>query len=404
VRLEISEPRTPQPLTRENLRILTRTMTPALKSVDTTITKSKPDAASVRRRLRENGLLIDDDKGLETHRGELIVDYAKKMITSERLSPKSEELLRKWAKKIKKEELSNEATFINVMWWILVRDDRTVKKTAEEQEDADDKVMRRDWDMDHLKYRLDQEFTRGYIPTLDPAENEELSALLSKMEGVTNPKPDLAYGLDEDAFDEIASTANALHKDLTELSDQMYHTFFIAEFKSHKGSVAEAKNQACRGGAVLMNTIAMLREKAGISDKDDAFDHGSFTFSLAFDPYSAFMYVHWREIRGPKEAPKTFYHMDQLGQYALREKQPVEDLRIAINNVLEWGVGARKTFVLDMLAKIAEKARAQAKAASKSSGNTKDSSSQGGTRQSARVKEQSEKKGSSSGGGANSRA
>ena len=342
---------------------------------------NKKDAEHVRQYLTLNNLLIDDEEAAETKKAKGILDDAQTLLIKPRLSPKNPEMIGNWLKQQKKEKYSQEPSFMSTMWWIIVRKKRSVKETREAQENADDFVVRRYWSADNLRFRVDQEFTRGYTPGVDTKNEFALAMALAKEEGMQNPKPDIAYGLDEDVFKQIGRVANQLHVDLAQLSTGMFHPFFIIEFKSHKGSLLDAEHQACRGGAVMVNTMGMLKEKAGMEDKGDKFDAGSFAFSLALDPHNARMYVHWRENQRYGGKVKVFYHMQRLAGYLLDDGESVDKLRIAINNVLDWGVGARKAWVLHMLSnleakheeeeRLASRTRAGKSASDKASSGTK---------------------------------
>ena len=306
-------------------------------------------AAFVRDRLEDHGLLRNDDRGLQSERGKLIVGEATDLIDSSRLSPRNDERLKRFVKQREKYELRNESTFIIVMWWILVREDRTVKKTQEDQNKIDGDVLIRAWDKDGLTYNLDENFTKGYFPGLDTTGEAALAELLKKPDGITTPRPDLVYGLEKEVFGDQERTANDLHPDLSALSNGAYHPFFTIEFKSYKGDMGEAMNQASRNGAVILYTMSLLKEKAGTVDKDQEYDDGSYAFSLTLDPGTAHMWVHWREERQHEDKVKVLHHMHRIKQYPLTMEDSVEDLRIAINNILQWGVDKRRKFLETML-------------------------------------------------------
>ena len=363
-RLDIVEPCTSIPLTEENVARLEGKMSRRKKSVESFDTASSKDPIYVREYLKLNGIQLDNEEGLATAKGGNIVKHAKNLISGERLSPRNKKMLNDFASKLKKHETKNETTFIHMMWWILVDKQRSVKADGYDPAAGDHYVLRREWENDHLGYCLDQEFTRGYLPELDTKGELGLEKLLENQTGMSNPKPDIAYGLDATAFVDVGLIANTLHRDLAQISRGILYPFFLIEFKSYQGLLAEAVNQAQRGGAVLTNTMNLLKERAGISEHGEEFDLGSFAFSLAMNPYNATMYVHWRELRYEGDKTKIIHHTHSLEGYALNNSDSVDKLRIAVNNILDWGVGERKTWLLGMLAQLEVKYQENASARS----------------------------------------
>ena len=340
------------------------------KSIDSYDSATARDPNYVREKLANHGILYNDANALTTLKGKSIFKAAQDLIASNRLSPPSQKMLKEFVSTLQEEQGSNEATFMDVMWHILVARRRTVKAKDYDPVAGDDDVLRRRWKDDYLRHRVDQEFVRGYLLGLDPDGEATLAKLLAKHTGMKNPKPDLVYGLAQDAFKEVGIIANSNHRDLAQISPGIYHPFFTIEFKSHKGDLMDAMNQASRGGAVLTNSMNMLKQKAGIKESADEYDLGSFAFSLVLNPFSAKTYVHWRELRVKNDKSIVYHHMHFIDGYILESKESVDKLRIAVNNILDWGVGERATWLLGMLAQL--EAGYEENAATKSSaGSTK---------------------------------
>ncbi|KAL8792525.1 MAG: hypothetical protein Q9195_004895 [Heterodermia aff. obscurata] len=369
------EPSSPVPLTEANLALLEGDMPSNVKSIDSYDSANAKDPNYVREKLEFHGILFNDADALATPKGKSIFKTAKDLVAGDRLSPPSHKMLKEFVLTLQEEQGSNEATFMDVMWHILVAKRRSVKAKHYDPAAEDDDVLRRRWKDDHLRHRVDQEFVRGYLPGLDPDGEATLAKLLAKHIGMKNPKPDLVYGLAQDAFKEVGTIANSGHRDLAQISPGIYHPFFIIEFKSHKGDLMDAMNQASRGGAVLTNSMNILKQNAGIRESADEYDLGSFAFSLVLDPFSAKTYVHWRELRVKNEKSIMYHHMHFIDGYILESKESVDKLRVAVNNILDWGVGERRTWLLEMLAQL--ETRYQETASTKSSagssaGSTKD--------------------------------
>ncbi|KAK4696410.1 hypothetical protein P7C71_g1493, partial [Lecanoromycetidae sp. Uapishka_2] len=312
-------------------------------------TSSSDDPVRARSLMETYDLWIDHKVSGNTKKGKEILKAAKDLITKERLSPTKPETLERFMEKREKYKLSNEATFIDVIWWILVRDFRQVKESGVDIKSIQEKeelIFTKYWDKDFLLHRRDQEFERGRLPTPNIENDETLAKLLGKVKGMKNPKPDLAYGLDKDAFSYEEQYVNDANPKIADLSKGIYHPFFIAEFKSAKGAMIDAENQACRGGAAIMNTLRQLKDMAKNADKDHGHDTGSYVFSLTIMPDQAKINVHWAEMR---TATKIVYHMHKVQKYDLEDEASVTMLRVAINNILDWGVVDRKVYLKGLL-------------------------------------------------------
>lgn len=348
----LTEPILPTPLTEANLALLEGKMPPNKKSIDSYKSATTKDPNFVREKLALHGILYNDRDALTTPKGKSILNPAQDLVAGNRLSPPSQKMLKEFVSTLQEEQGSNERTFMDVMWHILVAKRRSVKAKDYNPAAGDDDVLRRKWKDDHLRHRMDEEFVRGYLPGLDPDGEATIAKLLAKQPGMTNPKPDLVYGLAQDAFKEVGKTAHSDYRDLAQICPGIYHPFFIIEFKSATGNLIDAMNQASRGGAVLTNGMNMLKQKAGIKESADGYDFGSFVFSMVLNPFTAKIYVHWRELRVENDKATVYHHMHLIDGYILESKESVDKLRIAVNNILDWGVGERKAWLLGMLAQL----------------------------------------------------
>ena len=86
---------------------------------------------------------------------------------------------------------------------------------------------------------------------------ENITKHLEKDKGMTNPRPDMTFGLEceEDSF----TTSIPQHiLDLLWIAPGIHHPFLILEGRSNSGSSATAENQARRGGAILVKASRAL--------------------------------------------------------------------------------------------------------------------------------------------------
>lgn len=309
------------------------------------------DIKGTRRLLKVNNLLISVDDDSLSVKGKEIMEKAKALIGAPRLSPKNPERLKTFLKKRKQKEFASEDTFMDIVWQILIGSERTVLENPEDQDRADAEVLVKQWHLDHLDHSRNGQFSPNSIPLVNTKNDPHLEALLEKLPGVKNPRPDLAYGLSEDTFTEEENSANIRLNQIAELSSTLFHPFFVMEFKSHKGQLSDAVNQACRGGAAMVQAMAQVEEEAGHQCRTH-YDDGSFAFSLALNTDNAEFYGHWRE---PAPKGKHVYFMQPLNAFSLKFANPVNELRAAINNVLDWGVLDRKKHVKSLLNAIEKK-------------------------------------------------
>ena len=206
------------------------------------------------------------------------------------------------------------------------------------------------WD-DGLAVKVDSEFRKGFLPT--KGKDEELSRAMAKVDGMTNPKPDFTYGLRIDHYpipDDV--TMSAYIDPLLEVVPILHHPFFIIEGKSDSGSKAEAENQACRGGAALINAARQLREKIGARDTEVAGpDEQTYVYSATFIPGLMDIWVHWAEVR---PMHRLLFHMHQLDSIALHIHGAPGKLRMIIHNILDWGCVDRSPQIQEVYNQIFE--------------------------------------------------
>ena len=243
------------------------------------------------------------------------------------------------------------------------------------------------WEKDHLRCNWSADFTRGSVPPLeilDPA----LKFYTDKAPQVTNPKPDLTYGLLQTAFSKNEQIINETNE--ASLSVGMVHPFFIVEVKSAEKPIDEAENQCARGGAAMVwlkrkfNNLAEgtykdkeaqpgedgdhLAGQMSHNNEEIPIDHyrtdtKSFTFSLAIVPRNARMFVHWAEEAFSKEGIllTTNWHANEVHTYNLKFPEPWIELHRDLDNILDWGTLTRKQELTDLCKKILEREQSNKK-------------------------------------------
>ena len=213
---------------------------------------------------------------------------------------------------------------------------------------------------------LDKDFARTLLPggfSKQPLMVEEITKHLEKDKGMTNPRPDMTFGLkrEEDSF----TTSIPQHiLDLLWIAPGIHHPFLILEGKSHSGSSATAENQARRGGATLVKASRALwaivegnistlpdlsdQEANGLADTDDETcpvkpDLRSFVFSITISPTNFSIWVHWYDMGN------HHYHMNLVESWSLQNSKGPAQIRWAWHNIIEFGVWTRRAQNEDLL-------------------------------------------------------
>lgn len=373
------------------------------------------------------------DDGEETDVSRPIFKASRDIIDGDRGSAMKHGSIEKVARTRAQEATSNELTFQVEFWKTLMRNSRLVQLwqmqsleaakpqehwcgLAQEQSELGGEAAglqnkevsqnstkpedwtERAWDKDHLRGNWCADFHRIAVPMLQWEDDDVLTKLMKSFPRVQTPRPDLAYGLRNTAFTEEQQKVNDLYRDWAETSNNLYHGFFLIECKTD-GTIEAAENQACRGGATLVNARMEFIAKCAASnpvlslsacevhymaDNGEAnpspallatsvhqavpqtseesplskADLDSFAFSLVLVPAMASLYVHWAELR---DDDRPIFHMSFMEQYRLLKGRDLEKLRHDINNILDWGTLKRKTEILKFMAPI----ETQMKAANK---------------------------------------
>ena len=325
--------------------------TPTKSSTKTTTTTGK-NISDVRRILRLNHFFIDDLQAVE--KAQELENRAFAIINQDRGSEiKSEAVKKAWEIR-DKYSTANETTFLVNFWLALVGDTRQIKQDGEGYSPEDIRWIEQAWDKSHLRCNWNQDFIRGSVPALQPKGTDQklFRKVLCQFPKVKNPRPDLCYGTDEDAYSEHEKLINNNFNSYTMISKDAYHASFAVEVKSAQGSIEDAENQCCRSGAAMV--AASRNFNVQQFDKVPARTLGpdvdSFCLTMSLVPTSATIYLHWAEIT----TTDTHYHMSALKSYHLRTARgkEIKTLRHDLDNVLDWVTLTRKNAVQVVCANI----------------------------------------------------
>lgn len=347
---------------------------------------SNQSVGQVRDLLERNNIYIQKPDANE--RGAQLIKKARNIVQATRksiLEIKTAEELQQLALL---HESDNELTFLVNVWGVLLNKERWAKKTDHDSITDDEAIewVEQAWTKDHLKCNWNADFITGSIPPVEFGEDIP-EALIKTIPKVKNPKPDLTYGLTKEAFNKTQQLINSSNG--ARLSINLDHPGLCVEVKSAGAPISEAINQCARAGAATMYLKRkFLKLAKGATDKEpDAvdqsskatgqttkepglivgasehitgkaqstgttsaqnpiykMDENSFTFSLAVDPHSAFLYVNWEEeeLASGNKKPTVNYHMHLLDGYLLHQPEAWVRLHRDIDNVLDWVVGKHK--------------------------------------------------------------
>ena len=211
-----------------------------------------------------------------------------------------------------------------------------------------------EFDSDGMVTNLNRDFV-CVLPFFGFSENgqlaDDLNKRMMKAAKFTNPRPDRTFGVSSEKLPwpsdfPIPSAIVAM----LEVIRACYHIFLIVEGKSYGGSIAEARNQAARGGSIVVHAERMVRAKLGMPDKPGA-DMNTFIFSLVVTPESLEIWLHWAEVhthhhdpKHPEVPPKQpTFHMNCIWTSVLNDPsgQNLGSIRKTLHNIMDWGLGER---------------------------------------------------------------
>ena len=237
---------------------------------------------------------------------------------------------------------------------------RDAEALEEQSEDEPIRYQVKSFSEDGIIVTKNRLFVADLLPIRVLGDRQAIRKLMTKDDtvkeiGISNAKPDFTYGIRENRYPDLQSHRfSPQTRALMGVAPYMIHACFIIECKSSSGSLVEAENQACRGGATLVNARRQLNAKAGKQDKVGA-DRDSFVFSMNIDTNTSRIWVHWCELR-PKSAEDATlyetYHMNKLFTCLLESPDMLSNLRLKLHNILDWGCLARLTEIQVVMNKI----------------------------------------------------
>lgn len=309
----------------------------------------------VRALLASHMLYIDDPAAKIV--GDKLISAAKGILDRKRLSLWSKEKQEEVQEGIMDYAMELEATFVVNLMYHLLGKTRTIAPGQELKGDdlrSKQKGVARAWQKDHLRIRYNVDFLAGCIPKIRTGDKHH-DQLIDEIPRVENPKPDVAFGIYQDAFSShqqqiLNNTKNNL------AGPRCYGIFLVIEAKCMNQSIEEAENQCIRSGCAMVNTRRLLNQAATLPHKGTPAsgnteaieyprpDTESFAFAIAVGSSHAHMFVSWALEKDSKDSVE--WHMHFLRDYSFRRPEDLEQLHHDMNNVQDWGLGIQKDKLL----------------------------------------------------------
>lgn len=332
------------------------------KSTAKTTSSSEKDLWNARRILALNGMHIEKPSARARYPqvadevGRLLIDRnSEKKRNIEHLKATFEDF-----------ELSNEITLEAHVMPLLQGIERSV---TQQDHNGEPMEVQKSWLKDRLGDNWDFQFVGGVLQTLKRGtefEQEIFDAILEKYPKLKNPKPDIIYGPWASAFSEEEQFVNEQFIEYSMVSESLYHSAFIWEWKSAKGNLEESILQACRATAAIGYAIRNFQRCIGINPDDhtvDNVDLTSLVYAMCIDNRAAYMYAGFYV----REGASVVFRFVPFRDYPFyMNATALSNLRQDVHNVLDWIVGERLNWIKRIIGEYLERKRAKVAAAAES--------------------------------------
>ena len=278
----------------------------------------------------------------------VVMEVSNARIARERCSPDKNAKSGEFEDLADEYKTRSEQTFIEMFFLPLTQGSRNVPVKDGSGNETENLFWReRAWADDGMDINICQPFLRGSLPKVDTKGDKNYKKLLDSHERIKNPNPDRCYGLHKRAFSTEELRINHLLHKYIGISNGIYHPSIVIEFGLHK-SITELEGQCARGGAALVNAVRSIRSAAGEDIMVGGADQDSLIYTFAISSEAAFLHVNWAFVEGTS----TTFHMHLVKEFSLRKGSTIMEMRAALNNLLDWTVYDRKTWIKGLLRKI----------------------------------------------------
>ena len=286
------------------------------------------NAYQIRHELERFGMYCDDGDALI--RCPQFMDMISEIITDAPRSVMADTSVKKVMVAVKENYTQNEKTLFRNVQPLVVKIARDITSQHSDLSNGVE-TLKKTFREDGLQIIEDCSFIRKLLPSADAVTN-------NKTIGLTDPKPDLTYGITTERTSEAEYRVPQHLFAYLSVAPGMRYPFYVEEHKSAEEGIIKAEHQAIRDGAVLVNARMKLNEVLK-PEKVLAVgpDTDSFVFSCAWTPDIARIYVNWYEKR--EEGSRGLFHMHKIGgTYTMDRPDDIKKLRHDIHNILDWGL------------------------------------------------------------------
>lgn len=194
-----------------------------------------------------------------------------------------------------------------------------------------------------LHFLRNTQFVKDCIPVPNALDDNRLEELLMQTQTPKTPKPDFVFGIDpkRNIFTSQEQTINDLQKSTASIVGGLQYPFFLIEWKSCStgGNIFFAETQLARSGAAIVSSMVKFYRRAKPSISNEELLQKTLCFSSAVDSFQSRIYVHWWDKSGNSDD----WHMHLVEHLGFQDRDPehFRQYRRIIDNILEWGLGKR---------------------------------------------------------------
>lgn len=303
--------------------------------------------------LKANRMPMEDEPIQSSEAYRSIIQASEERIAPKRHSPEKDAKSCDWKSLAAMYKVRSEQTFIEMFFLAVSQNTRNVQVKNDDGTVTDNPLWQeRSYMDDGMDINVCQPFQRGSLPKVDPQGNKIYKKLLESHARIKNPVPDRCYGLAEKVFTSEEMHINRLLNIHTGISPLIYHPAIAIEFGLHKDTI-ELEAQCARGGAALVNALRSVRSAAGENIMTPGADQDSIIYTFAIKGEVAYLHINWAFIEA--DTTTTTFHMHLLKEFSLRRASTIVEMRAALDNLKDWMVGERKSWIKQLLRKIIER-------------------------------------------------
>lgn len=208
-------------------------------------------------------------------------------------------------------------------------------------------------------------FHTGSVPIPNTSGDYNWARVLENTKDPENPAPDIMYGLKESGV--FCKTETAILSSLTKttrVAKDLYFPFLTVEWKSesHGGNALKARTQAARSGAAIVHAMRNLYAEVAPDHDLENLSYPDLVartacFSCIICGWSIEVWVHWFRLddRGIVQWHSTKIEETRVTRY----QDDFTDLHRVLHNIFDWGTTERLVQIRGVLETI-DKQRAEA--------------------------------------------